>query len=94
MTDPDLERIWAERERWRRRGYGEFVQSLADRDGLRLDLDLAAATDVALTILGPATYLALVEAHGWSHTRYLAWIPDAAAALLLRQDAPSAIPGV
>ena len=83
LTDPDIERMWAERERLRRDGYGDFVQSLADRGGLRPDLDVVTATDVALTILGPANYLALVYDCGWSHERYLEWIADAAAALLL-----------
>jgi len=83
QTDPDIARLWNEREDMRRRGYGQFVRSLAERNGLRPDLDVEAATDVAMTILGPPTYLALVADHGWTHERYLEWIADAAAALLL-----------
>jgi AcrR family transcriptional regulator len=83
LTDPDIARIWVEREEWRRLGYGAFVQSLADRGGLRPDLDMATATDIALTLLGPGTYLTLVDQHGWSHERYLDWITDAMSALLL-----------
>lgn len=83
LTDPDIEQIWRDREALRRRGYGEFVESLATRGGLRADLDVEAATDVALTMLGPDTYLALVHQHGWSHERYLDWIAAATMALLL-----------
>ena len=36
-----------------------------------------------MTLLGPATYLAFVDTHGWSHEQYLTWMTEAAAALLL-----------
>jgi AcrR family transcriptional regulator len=90
LTDPDIARMWLQREEWRRRGYGAFVQSLADRRGLRPDLDVATATDVVLTMLGSGTYLALVDEYGWSHERYLDWITDAASLLLLSPAARGA----
>lgn len=83
LTDPEMERIWTHRENLRRDGYARFVQSIADREGLRPDLDVAAGTDVTLVLLGAATYLGLVDSAGWTEERYVAWLADTACSVLL-----------
>lgn len=89
QTDPDIASMRSERERLRVEGYRAFITTLHHRGTLRAGTDIDAATDILLTLLGPATYHSLVAERGWTHDRYLTWVADALAELLLlRPSAP------
>lgn len=82
-TDIDARRIHDHHERLRRDGYRRFVSVLADAAALRGGLDVEQATDILLIVVGPQTYLAFVNDHGWSHKDTINWLSDNIPQLLL-----------
>ena len=56
---------------------------LNDRKALRPNVDVDTATDILLTLVGPAVYDSLVGDRGWTHERYLNWATGALTAQLL-----------
>jgi hypothetical protein len=71
---PEALAVRERNERFRRDGYRVLIDHLARRFGLRDDLNLEPATDILLTLAGPATYRPLVLEYGWSHARYVDWL--------------------
>jgi AcrR family transcriptional regulator len=65
----------------RRRGAREFVETLATKVALRLDLDLAV--DTAWALFDPHLYQLFTEDGGWNHEEFVAWLVDAQRRLLL-----------
>lgn len=65
----------------RRAGAREFVEVLATRATLRVDLDVAVDTMWAL--LDPHVYDLLTTDGGWTHDAFVAWLADAQRRLLL-----------
>jgi AcrR family transcriptional regulator len=65
-------------------GYLTFIRHLHRNGLLRTGLSTEVATDVLLTLLGPATYVAFTRDRGWSHGQYLRWITPALLELLIK----------
>ena len=65
----------------RRRGAREFVEILATRATLRVDLDMAV--DTVWALLDPHVYDLLTTHGGWTHEAFVAWLVDAQRRLLL-----------
>lgn len=83
QTDPDARKTHEFHDRLRLEGYRQIVATVAQKGPLRRGLDVEAATDILLTLLGPATYLALTQERGWSHERVLTWLGDTLPDILL-----------
>lgn len=82
-SDRKVSREWG---RWQERHLAAVravARSLASRQALRSDLDVAGATDVLYAIGGPDTYRQLVRERGWTSERYERWLAEAARRLLL-----------
>ena len=65
----------------RRRGAREFVEVLAARATLRLELEVAV--DTVWALLDPHVYDLLTADGGWTHEEFVAWLTDAQRRLLL-----------
>lgn len=87
--EPDAVAVRARSEDLRREGYGEVVEHLAEKFGLREDVDVATATDLLLTLAGPAVYRDLVIDYAWPHDKYVAWLSDTLSEALLTTSARS-----
>ena len=82
-ADLKVAREW---KRWQERhlaAVGAVAQSLAKRQALRRDLDVASATDILYAIGGPETFRQLVRERGWTPERYERWLAEAGRRLLL-----------
>lgn len=80
----------------RKRMAGEFwnnqngiVRSLADRDALRPELDITAATDVLVALNNGALYTALVTERDWDGERFETWHTELLQHALLAPDRSS-----
>ena len=82
--EPDAAAVRARSEGLRREGYAEIVAHFAERFGLRNGLDVDTATDLLLTLAGPAVYRTLVVDYGWPHDKYIDWLSRSLAEALLR----------
>ena len=80
--EPDASAVVANSEQLRREGYGDLATMLADRFGLRAELDVESATDLLLMFGSSSTYLTL-RRYGWSDKRYAAWLTNTLAQQLL-----------
>lgn len=85
--EPDAVAVRSRAEQLRRVGYEEIVEHLDRRFRLRDGLDVGAATDLLLTLAGPAVYRTLVVDYGWPHDTYIDWLSRTLAEALL--TAPS-----
>lgn len=72
--EPDAVAVRARSEQLRRDGYRDVVTHVAERFGLRDGVDVDTATDIALTLAGPAVYRTLVVDYGWPHDKYVDWL--------------------
>jgi AcrR family transcriptional regulator len=72
--EPEALAVRERNERLRRDGYRVIIDHLARQFGLRDDMNVEPATDILLTLAGPATYRPLVLEYGWSHLRYVDWL--------------------
>jgi AcrR family transcriptional regulator len=82
-TDAEIQAQWAQIQAERLAGSHRFVQILADKGGLRLDLDPAEAGDVVWTYIDVGLYHRLVVERGWSSPRFQAWFTRSLAQFLL-----------
>jgi AcrR family transcriptional regulator len=80
--EPEAAAVVANSERLRREGLAQIADLVADRFGLRARLDVDDATDLLLMLSSSATYLTL-RRYGWSDEKYVGWLTDALARLLL-----------
>jgi AcrR family transcriptional regulator len=80
--EPEAAAVVATSERLRRDGLAQIVGLVADRFGLRADLDADDATDLLLMLSSSGTYLTL-QRYGWSEEKYAGWLTDALARQLL-----------
>jgi AcrR family transcriptional regulator len=83
QTDPEARKTHELHEKLRLEGYRQIVATVARKGPLRAGLDLEAATDILLTLLGPATYLTLTQERGWGHERVMTWLADTLPEILL-----------
>jgi AcrR family transcriptional regulator len=72
-SDPDPARIRAYNERLRRDAWSQFVAHLAEKAPLRAGLTPHHATDILLTLMGPASYQTLVGEYGWTPLQWRDW---------------------
>jgi AcrR family transcriptional regulator len=82
-SDPEAAHIHDHHERLRAEGYRRAIEHIAGRGALRPGVTAEQATDILLTLAGPATYLAFTRDREWSHPRFVAWAGAALAELLL-----------
>jgi AcrR family transcriptional regulator len=87
--DPKIAEIWDEIEAQRLHGMGRFAADLADAGGLRADLTIDEARDVAWTIYSHAVYRMLVVDRGWTPERYGTWLVETLACALLAPESAS-----
>ncbi|MDH2390880.1 helix-turn-helix domain containing protein [Streptomyces sp. HNM0663] len=85
-SDPELAELWRANLHQRHAVQLRFAQALTAKAGGRLRDGHGAesAADIALTVLGPETYVLLVTGRGWSPARWERWAADA----LVRQLLP------
>jgi AcrR family transcriptional regulator len=81
--EPDAVAVRARTEQLRREGYRDVVRHIAERFGLRDGVDVDTATDIALTLAGPAVYRTLMVDYRWPPDKYVDWISRTLAQALL-----------
>lgn len=81
--EPDAVAVRARSEQLRRDGFRDVVTHVAERFGLRDGVDVDTATDIALTLAGPAVYRTLVVDYGWPQDKYVDWLSRTLAQALL-----------
>lgn len=84
-SDPELQKLWGELEKWRRDGQARFVEHLAQRGVLRRDRSTAEASDIVWTLCSLAVYDLLVVERGWTAELYEAWLATALARELVNE---------
>ena len=80
--EPEAAAVVANSERLRREGLAQIVGLVGDRFGLRAGLNVDEATDLLLMLSSSGPYLTL-QRYGWSDEKYMGWLTDALARLLL-----------
>jgi len=83
QTDPDARHTYDYHEKLRVEGYQQIVEILAGKSPLRDGLSVSEATDILVTLFGPATYLSLISERGWRHDQVIAWLQECLPELLL-----------
>ena len=83
LHEPEAAFVHAHNEGLRRAGFADVIAHLADRFGLRPGLTAERATDILLTLAGPAVYRTLVTEYGWPHDEYVDWTAKAIVDALL-----------
>ena len=81
VVDPEFAVLWDGQMRLRRVGMGDACRSIAGRDGLRVDLDVAA--DGLWAVSGPEAYEMFIRDLGWSYDKYEDWLRDVIERMLL-----------
>jgi AcrR family transcriptional regulator len=87
--EPEAAQVRVHNERLRRDGYRSFIEHLGAEFTLRASLDTESATDLLMTLAGPATYRPLVVEYGWPHDKYVAWLATTVAEQLLFTEVTS-----
>lgn len=84
QADPDVAEIHATSERNRLAGARTFVEHLHQVGGLRSDLDVDRATEVAALLMDPMPHQRLVTDADWSMADYVALVARMAGGALLK----------
>jgi AcrR family transcriptional regulator len=85
-TDPEVKAFHLHSEELRTAGYRSMVTSLDERGFLRPGIDLDDTNDALLGMLGPGFYQSLRRDSGWAKEHFVAWVTDALARIILRQQ--------
>jgi AcrR family transcriptional regulator len=88
--DPEIEALWNRIQTDFYDNQRAIVQSLADKNALRSELDVPRATDILWTLNHPDTWQLLVGRRGWTPAEYERWFGATAAAQLIAGDGLSA----
>ncbi len=83
-TDPDIEALWNRIQTEFHANQRVIVESLAEKNALRPDLDVDRATDILWTINHPDLWQLLAGRRGWTPEQYEQWCGDVACSQLLR----------
>ena len=86
-VEPDLAAMWSEGEDRRYRSVSATVDAWRRAGALRDDLSVRDAIDIFWALGGPDMYRLLVVERRWSRRHYEAWLTDALAAALFRDEA-------
>ncbi len=81
--DPDIAALWDRIQTEFHANQGTIVQSLADKNALKPELDVDRAADILWTINHPHLWQLLVGERGWTPEQYEQWCADLASAQLL-----------
>jgi AcrR family transcriptional regulator len=82
-AEPDIEVLWERIQTEFHANQRTIVQSLADKNALKPELDVDRAADILWTINHPHLWQLLVEERGWTPEQYEEWCADLACAQLL-----------
>ena len=82
--DDDARRLLEATDAQRASGARAACRAVAALDGLRGDLTVARATDIALVYSDPHLYVTLVTERGWSHRSFTQWVKESLRHQLLR----------
>jgi AcrR family transcriptional regulator len=82
-VDADIAALWSLIQSDFYENQRTIVESLDDTNGLRVDLDVARATDILWTLNHPDLWLLLVGTRGWTRDEFEQWFGDTACAQLL-----------
>lgn len=82
-TEPEIAALLESLLADRLRNMHRFARSLQAHGGLRPRLTSPQAAETLWTITSPETYHLLTTDRGWSHQRYVEWLSDTLARLLL-----------
>lgn len=85
-ADPEAAKLWKDNREQFRTVQRHLIRALADKTPLPSGVDIETATDIATTILGIDTYVALVAERGWTSQEWRDWATD----LLKHQLLPKA----
>jgi AcrR family transcriptional regulator len=85
-TEPDIEALWSRIQTDFHEIQRPIVASLAEKQALRADLDVARATDLLWTLNHPDLWHLLVGERGWSAEEYEQWFAEAVGEQLLRDS--------
>jgi AcrR family transcriptional regulator len=73
-ADPDIAALWSDLRARGRADTSTLLRLIAGDTGLSPDVDAEEADDFFDALVGPETYLLLVDEHGWPPERYERWI--------------------
>ena len=82
-SDPQIRAQWEQIQAERLAGSHRFVAILAEKGGLRPDLDPAEAGDVVWTYIDASLFHRLVVERGWSPARFQEWFTRSLSQFLL-----------
>lgn len=82
-TDPDIEKILKHFIKQRRQHMAVAVHQIAANGPFRENMDDEYATDTVWTLTSPETFLLLTRDLGWSKEKYIQWLADTLARVLL-----------
>jgi AcrR family transcriptional regulator len=86
MTNSEVEETYQQHQEMRREGFGEVLDSLADKGTLRSGFSRDELLDLFLVVYGEATYHLLTCERGWSHDRVMDWLCTELPQLLIQPD--------
>jgi hypothetical protein len=89
IHEPEAKAVREHSEQLRRDGFRTVIEHIQRRFGLRRGLDRNKATDLLLTLAGPAVYRTLVVDYGWPHTQYVDWLANTLIETLLSSSEAS-----
>jgi hypothetical protein len=75
-SEPDIAELQQRASLGRWHDVQQLAQALADRDALRLDLDVDMAADIIWALASPQLYRPLVTGRRWSGERWEAWLDE------------------
>lgn len=82
-TDPDIEKILKHFIKQRRQHMAVAVHQIAANGPFRENMDEEYAIDTVWTLASPETFLLLTRDLGWSTEKYIQWLADTLARVLL-----------
>jgi AcrR family transcriptional regulator len=82
-TEPDIAELLKNRLEQRLRNLTAVAQRLAAQNALREDLTVEQTAEIIWTITSPEVFSLLTVDRGWSRERYVHWLGDTLARLLL-----------
>ena len=82
-ADPEVQEALAQNEQLREAGYRDFVETLHRRGLLRAGVSVDDATDLLLTLVGPAVFVEASRERGWDVRQFVDWMTRALAAVLV-----------
>ena len=82
-VDRDIEALWQRIQTEFHANQRAVVQSLADKQALKGQLDVDTATDILWSLNHPSVYWLLAGERGWSPERYEQWMTDLLCSQLL-----------